>query len=242
MPAYPMTSRPRGICLIISNQHFDKPELRKRDGNEQDVENLKRTFENLHFVVEIRQDKTASEMYTIAREFSSIDHSAYDLFVCCILSHGMLGSIYGSDSNLIEINEISSQFKGNACPTLAHKPKLFFIQACRGQDFDRGIQADATRDMDASDAVRQNAEPNESHFLLGYATPPGYVSWRSQVHGSWYISFLCEVLSTYCERYDLVTMMVKVNDKVSEAFTRKGYKQCPAPVVTLRKRIYLNEN
>ena len=37
-------------------------------------------------------------------------------------------------------------------------------------------------------------------------------------------------------------MMVRVNDEVSEAFTKMGYKQCPAPVVTLRKRIYFNNN
>lgn len=70
----------------------------------------------------------------------------------------------------------------------------------------------------------------------------GYVSWRSQIHGSWYVSKLCEVFRKYCEKFDVMTMMVKVNDEVSDAFTRQGYKQCPAPVVTLRKRIYFNNN
>jgi len=62
------------------------------------------------------------------------------------------------------------------------------------------------------------------------------------VHGSWYVSKLCEVFRKYCERFDVMTMMVKVNDEVSDAFTKQGYKQCPAPVVTLRKRIYFNNN
>ena len=34
------------------------------------------------------------------------------------------------------------------------------------------MQADAT-EVSPEDALRHNAEPNESHFLLGYATPPG---------------------------------------------------------------------
>ena len=38
----------------------------------------------------------------------------------------------------------------------------------------------------------------------------------------------------------MTSMMIKVNDEVSEAYTRAGYKQCPAPVVTLTKRIYFN--
>ena len=82
-------------------------------------------------------------------------------------------------------------------------------------------------------------ETSESWFLFLIS---GYVSWRSQVHGSWYISKLCEVFRKFCERYDVTSMMVKVNDEVSEAYTRAGYKQCPAPVVTLRRRIYFNNN
>ena len=32
--------------------------------------------------------------------------------------------------------------------------------------------------------------------------------------------------------------MVRVNGKVSDAYTKQGYKQCPAPVVTLTKHVY----
>ena len=42
--------------------------------------------------------------------------------------------------------------------------------------------------------------PNESDFLVGYATVPGYVSFRSRNHGSWYIRKLCELVEKYSER------------------------------------------
>lgn len=178
MPAYPMTRRPRGIALIISNQHFEEnPSLRDRQGNEKDVEHLRDLWQFLNFEVVLKEDLNSQEIYAALRDISYMDHSQYDCFVCCLLSHGADGGIYGTDCELVEIKDITAMFKGVACPSLANKPKLFFIQACRGQNFDRGarFEADAA-EVSAEDAMRHNAEPNESHFLLGYATPPGIVS------------------------------------------------------------------
>lgn len=175
MPSYPMTNRPRGIALIISNEHFQgNPDLRDRQGNEKDVKHLSELWEFLNFEVIVRADLESEDIYDVLRGISTMDHRKFDCFVCCLLSHGANGGIYGTDSTLVEIKDITSMFKGVACPSLAHKPKLFFIQACRGLDRDRGarFETDAV-ESNPEDAMRHNAEPNESHFLLGYATPPG---------------------------------------------------------------------
>ena len=175
MPSYPMTQRPRGIALIISNEHFvENPYLRDRRGNEQDVQHLRELWQFLNFEVILQQDLESQDIFSVVREISARDHSQYDCFVCCLLSHGKNGGIYGTDCRLVEIQDITALFKGVACPSLASKPKLFFIQACRGRNFDRGaqLQADAA-EISSEEAMRHNAEPNESHFLLGYATPPG---------------------------------------------------------------------
>ena len=175
MPSYPMTQRPRGIALIISNEHFTgNPTLRDRQGNVKDVDHLQELWTFLNFHVVVRQDLASQEIFSVMREFSTLDHSQYDCFVCCLLSHGANGGIFGTDSELVAIKDITALFKGVGCPSLHNKPKLFFIQACRGQEFDRGAQMemDAT-EISPEDSMRHNAEPNESHFLLGYATPPG---------------------------------------------------------------------
>ena len=39
--------------------------------------------------------------------------------------------------------------------------------------------------------------PDEADFLLGYATVPGYVSYRSRSQGSWYINKLSQNLDKY---------------------------------------------
>ena len=178
MPAYPMSRVPRGFALIISNQNFEEsPEnLRERRGTECDSVNLEGLWRNLHFIVETKKNLKAHEIYDVVREFSMKDHSSFDCFVCCLLSHGKNGGIFGSDSKLVALNQITSQLTGVSCPTHVGKPKLFFIQACRGRDFDPGaqLQQDAVGGS-AEELMRHSAEPNESHFLLGYATPPGRV-------------------------------------------------------------------
>ena len=55
------------------------------------------------------------------------DHSDADCFVCVILSHGEEGVVYGTDGK-VPLEKLLGYFKGANCPTLAEKPKLFFIQ------------------------------------------------------------------------------------------------------------------
>ena len=64
----------------------------------------------------------------------NIDHKDYDCFVCCILSHGVLSHLYGTNGRLVPIKDLTSVFQTNRCPSLAGKPKLFFLQACQGRD------------------------------------------------------------------------------------------------------------
>ena len=169
------------------------------------------------------------------------NHEKYDSFVCCILSHGYLDGVYGTDSKPVKINDIASLFKGTFCPTLADKPQLFFIQACRGDDEDRGVVLQKDAKGDSDNAFRHSLS-KEADFLFGYATPPGNVSWRSLQYGSWYISKLCEVFVDYAPQQDLLSMLTIVNHKVSEAYTTQGYKQCPVPVTLLHKQVWFFGN
>lgn len=61
------------------------------------------------------------------------DHYNADMFILFVLSHGCQGNIYGTDVEKVSIEEdITSCFSHENCPTLAGKPKIFFIQACQG--------------------------------------------------------------------------------------------------------------
>jgi hypothetical protein len=50
-----------------------------------------------------------------------------DCFICYILSHGDKGTVYGNHGEQASIYELTSYFPGSKCPSLARKPKVFFI-------------------------------------------------------------------------------------------------------------------
>ena len=238
---YSMKKTPHGIAVIVNNiEYFTNNSAYKalpsRLGSQIDEENLCVTWKWLQYEVLILRNLTASELIRHLMMISLRSHENYDSFVCCILSHGHLDGIYGTDGESVCINEIVTLFKGTHCPTLTDKPKLFFIQSCRGDRVDEGVPVEKDG-MDKHNALHHSL-PSEADFLFGYATPPGTVSWRSPQNGSWYISKLCEVLKDNALQQDLLTMLTMVNRKVSDVYTEQFRKQCPAPVNQLRKQVW----
>ena len=178
--------------------------------------------------------------------------------------------VYGVDDNVIPIRYLTMYFKSSKCKTLANKPKLFFIQACQGKNMDTGVlmSSDLQQDgpsvadiidmdvdptslpqeeeMDATPHAADNKKviPDESDFLLGYATVFGYVSYRSKKSGSFYIKSLTENLNNFSDTLDLQGIMTQVNHDVAEENIRLGEgdakKQIPMVQSTLRKQLYFS--
>ena len=55
------------------------------------------------------------------------NHSDADCFALAILSHGNEDGVYGTDG-VIPLHMLTDLLKEEKCPSLAGKPKLFFIQ------------------------------------------------------------------------------------------------------------------
>jgi hypothetical protein len=152
---YQMKSKPRGVAVVINNKHFRTMNTRK--GTDIDGKNLQHIFEKLGFNVLVREDQTGEQMQQIMRDLSTHNHESFDCFVLAILSHGIEGAIYGVDERIIKIEHITAYFEGGRCPSLAGKPKLFFLQACRGERFDGGHEAvDSAAPATASAAALDN--------------------------------------------------------------------------------------
>ena len=66
--------------------------------------------------------------YSLAE--SAANHEDADCFACVILTHGDdSGSIYGIDGP-VHLDQLIHPFRGDTCPSLAGKPKMFFVQVC----------------------------------------------------------------------------------------------------------------
>ncbi|XP_051027618.1 caspase-9 [Acomys russatus] len=261
--AYILDSDPCGHCLIINNVNFcPSSGLNMRTGSNVDCEKLHRRFRWLHFMVEVKHDLTAKKMVAALVEMAHRDHYALDCFVVVILSHGCQashlqfpGAVYGTDGCSVPIEKIVNIFNGTSCPSLGGKPKLFFIQACGGEQKDHGFEVahtssqgrafdsdsepdavpyqEGSRTFDQLDAV--SSLPTPSDILVSYSTFPGFVSWRDKKSGSWYIETLDGVLEQWAGSEDLQSLLLRVSNAVSE----KGiYKQIPGCFNFLRKKLF----
>eukprot|EP00795_Rhopilema_esculentum_P010352 gene10352-19053_t len=249
---YKMSSSPKGICLIINNVDFGESRkstdtgLSDRDGSDVDESNLNLIFTWLGFEVKIYKNKKALEMWKISSDCSKLDHSQYDCFVTCVLSHGGKNlrtrkeEIFGVDGKGFPIDDMIQLFDADSCRSLIDKPKLFFLQCCRGANEDKGMPVPGEVFSDGIDDQQTATFPMLSDIFIGYATPSGFKSWRNTTEGSWYISKLCEVFSKLAKKNDLMTMITKVNGEVSKLYTDKGLKQVPNPSMTLTKLLYFN--
>ncbi|XP_010226293.1 PREDICTED: caspase-9 [Tinamus guttatus] len=262
---YDLKADPCGYCLILNNVNFSQDSaLSTRAGSNVDCEKLEKRFKSLHFDVVTRQDLVAQEMVRELQKLARLDHSARDCCLVVILSHGCQtshiqfpGGIYGTDGKAIPVEKIVNYFNGSNCPSLRGKPKLFFIQACGGEQKDQGFEVES--DSPVEEAHRFSAEsdatpfqapsgasdeldavaslPTPSDILVSYSTFPGFVSWRDKSSGSWYVETLDNILATTsCPAFLSAALPCA---QVAHAVSAKGrYKQIPGCFNFLRKKFF----
>lgn len=256
---YSMKCKPHGWCLIVNNVDFEH--LNRRGGSDLDAQKLENLFTQLQYKVKMVRNQTSKQLKETLLQFAkSDDHRAADSMVVCLLSHGLEGQIYGVDGVLVSIPDLLALFNGYMAKDLVGKPKLFFIQACRGSDFDHGADMTDGAHIRRDSLVKRTTEqllsavfptdkvetfvgpkslPAEADMLVAYSTVPGYVSWSNLQKGSWFVQAIVDVFNAYAREEDVVSMLVRVNGKVArefETFNRK--KQIPAPVIMLTKKVF----
>ncbi|XP_063256336.1 caspase-10 [Prinia subflava] len=241
MKSYKMDGPHRGFCLIINNVNFNSSQ---RKGSCKDAEQLERVFTWLGLDVRTYTDLTSEGIINLMQTWQHVqDHKDRNCFICCILSHGKSGAIYGTDDKLVSIRVLTTHFTAKQCPQLAAKPKLFFIQACQGNNIQRPVYVDtdgATPDLSPVQERVPLCEsiPEEADFLLGMATVDGCVSFRHTVEGTWYIQALCSKLQLLVPRgEDILSILTQVNEDVAKRVNPSGTKkQMPQPAYTLRRK------
>ncbi|XP_067457329.1 caspase-2 isoform X5 [Thunnus thynnus] len=249
--SYRMNSPRRGFALIISNVTFDPcaaPDLDPRKGGEVDDEVLRKVFTELDYLVTVHRDLTAQGIRTCIENFCRRpEHRNVDSCVVCLLSHGVEGAIYGTDGQLLQLDWVFEAFDNAHCPLLQNKPKMFFIQACRGEEMDCGVeqidgpartcspsceQRDAGREGQGDADSRQRGDmgrpriklPQRSDMICGFASLKGQrictAAMRNTKRGSWFIQELNTALRLHARDTHLADILVQVNGRIKE---REGY-------------------
>ncbi|KAG1679343.1 Caspase-2 [Nymphon striatum] len=270
---YKMTSKTKGNCLILNNVDFkDGPTklelMETRHGSDSDANLLSQLFKKLGYEVHLHKNVTArgaGGMKELVKYFATkLDHSSVDSAVIIILSHGKSGDlIYGTDAETISMESILRYFNNENCPGLLGKPKMFFVQACRGDQVDRGVANDNVHDSPAGPEVHtvsltrndsmEDRIPRHatwSDMMIAYSTCPGeitciligYVSIRNTTLGSWFCQALVKIFMTRAHNTHLQDMMNLVSSEILVHYaTYCGEKQ--AVEIVLRswiKKLHFN--
>ncbi|XP_055958391.1 caspase-3 [Patella vulgata] len=227
---YKMSAAPRGYLLVINNKHFpanDEGQDMTRQGSDIDVAAIQVLFKQLNFTVDVRSDLTAQEMRETLVEYSQMNHTQYDCFICIIASHGDDGGIVCTDRHTIPHDEVYEYFDHEHCPTLKNKPKIFLIQACFGGKEERSSERDSL-----------NTQRNhEGDFFASVCTMPDYQSLRDPVYGSWFLFTWIYVIEKFSHKNHLIDLSTKVTNLVQQF----GFKdnQTPNTTTWLTKDLYL---
>ncbi|GIY14010.1 hypothetical protein CDAR_433861 [Caerostris darwini] len=243
---YGVNSVNKGLCLIIINEIFDDKK-KNRKGSKVDASRLKYLFESLHFDVETEWNKETEQIESILKEFAVNPRLRnVDSCIVYILTHGDRFNnrdyIIGTNEVKLFVDEIYTMFNNQNCPLLKGKPKMFFIQACRGPKEDYGVKTDNSKpqkeelesaSLSSTDAVGfLNAEisenilyPTMSDMVIVHSTLPSYKSRKNHDTGSWLCDDLVNVISNHYKNYDLLTMLTFVCSRMQDRVSVDQTKQ-----------------
>ena len=241
-----MDSTPRGYCIIINNYNFT--DGRVRLGSEKDVEKLERLFgELLGFEVEKKMDLTAKTMHDAMEKAKSYKHQC--CFVVAVMSHGTCKGILGIDGQIVTVRELMAYFTSTACKSLAGKPKIFIIQACRNAKEQRSSAVDTDGPIGQSVQVKNTSAcahalesvsnipntPEMADMAIAFATVENQPAYRS-MEGSWFIEEFVQTVSDFAATNSYQEIASMVNDRLSS----KHGSQLSMQSGTLRKLLYFH--
>ncbi|XP_075746818.1 caspase-14-like [Rhipicephalus microplus] len=248
---YTMVHSPRGLCIIINNVDFGRF-ADPRDGSEHDVRRMKTLFEEFHFKCIVRYDLSASQIKALLSWAAQpAQQKGADCLVVILMSHGKKDMIDGIDGDQVHLfDDVFTLFNNENCPALQGKPKLFFIQACRGTKDDSGTgtatfdTADAgpiPADVSQASPARQERLATWSDMYFAYATISGYKALKNRTIGSWFLADVFTVFSQNAGTMHLEAMMRRVQKKVLDRSAHDGSKQtCSLELQGWTKKLYFN--
>lgn len=171
------------------------------------------------------------------------------------MTHGETDGRISASDRTFNVTELYRPFVGQGCESLVGKPKLFFIQACRGSMTDPGVifrprtKSERMSDqVDAKPASQAFTIPTLADVLFMYSTAEGYYSFRNPEHGSWFIQALCDELRENAHE-ELMTILTGVNRRVAYAkqshipgnYEWDAMKQMPNILSMMTKTLYLRK-
>ncbi|KAK7080777.1 hypothetical protein SK128_011666 [Halocaridina rubra] len=251
----------RGMAVIFAYSEYKANRCPERKRAKNDVIICKTSFERLQYNVTVHWNLIKKSFLNELIKICEADHSECDSLVVIFMSHGGIDektNLEFLETFDLKVNtiELWKKVTPEKCPTLAGKPKMFFIQACRGADADEGIQLKKTNigmsvqtdtirlgSMHAEEDEEDYSIPLYADLLIMWASYSGMVSHntvRKGINGSVFLHFLCKTLDENAEHEDLSSMLLRIKRQVATEFESNypgSKKQIPQVLSTLMRKV-----
>lgn len=206
------------------------------EGSVKDVKNIEGVLKELNFKVEHCKDPTRTDLNEKLEETAAIlikDWKWYHCFALFITGHGTESGVETADSDSIPAKKIVSHFKNG----FVGKPKLFFIESCRGDEcqmFNRQLFTEVK-----SDGI---LVPVDGDILIAHSTTKGCISMADN-DGSLFIKTCVDVFRKDYKKMHVEEMMIEIKAKMAPRKFKKEeidliFGQMPCTWSTLRKKVF----
>ncbi len=244
-------STSKGFALIISNDYCDTPsqlDLPPLAGTKKDAQQMASAFKTLNIVTLCEHNLTRARLMQLVYETAqSTNYPRESTCIAFVFSgHGYeRNHLYMQDGKKVKIEQLVEQFLPRKAPKIANIPKLFFIDACRG---DQEMHSITVPKGIAGLKVRGGKSislevPPEGNYLLAYSTMPCYRSYEFQGEGGIWMTTLARRLRAAADRGESIEdILTAVNEDLIQRYQSHEWKtqvQQPEKISRLNKRVYL---
>lgn len=203
---YSVLSSPRGVVHVFNNKFAGQGKKWERLGAEHDSTNLKATFTKMGY--DIRLHESLGYQDTMAM-FTSICRSRQlynvDSLIIFFLTHGKDPYLfYTNDQKEVNLFYIRGLFTDSQCPAMKGKPKIFFMNYCRGDKMEKKELDNVTQES-----------PND--MVTIHAAAEGIMAVRSPTRGTHFVDHLCQVLTTYSRSLSLSDMYHILREEMKDS-------------------------
>ncbi|KAE8619049.1 hypothetical protein XENTR_v10009580 [Xenopus tropicalis] len=231
----------RAVIIAISEfhpRHGEVGSLDQRKGVKRDVNRLFKVLSRLGYKVSLHMDVSAKEIKDIYQKESKMPQG--ESFISILSSHGNEGLIYDFYGTPVLLRDLYDILAPNNSPLLAGVPKLFFVQACRGEQFDEGVFLETDGDTCATDAFSLSLNlPRDS--VLMFASSEGHVAFQNP-GGSVFLQTLCNLLEGEERNLELNRILTRLAHMVAYTFQSQGqyggFKEMPCYTTNLTRELY----
>ncbi|XP_065075295.1 caspase-1-like [Ochlerotatus camptorhynchus] len=240
---YSMNGAKRGKVLIFNHETFEeKVGCKDRPGTDQDVARLNQVLPQLGFQtedIEVYNNISKGEINGIAENLkNNADLEISDCLVVVILTHGNENDTLMANDKEYHLYEFIENFNPTTLESMAGKPKLFIIQACRGKEVDHGVPLGYRDQVDSPTEIC--TYPEFPDLFVVQSSHHGHKAFRNEKDGSWLIQDLCKAIeSCDLETDSIYDILTETNDAISKRFSNADKKKQIASIYsTLTKKLY----